>query len=206
MPHLQLVRLEIADNRHLKVASMQLRHDSITHALQGQRLDLIRVRVSEPPVTRHMRCDDGAIRRAASRKSTDDRGYLVKCAHCTASTCVAHSMKTKARATNEGSRTQSVRGRLWCCQSAVGVTYHGHSHLSGPIIAAMMRSAVARSRLFGRLRKWLRYICLARSIAASSQRGCVRNRCTSSNTAWRPPSPGKGTHELRHAAVSVTLW
>ena len=63
------------------------------------------------------------------------------------------------------------------------------AHLSGPSMASMTWSAVERSRLLVRLRWWLTQICLALSMAASSQVGSFRNMCTNSSTDCIPPSP-----------------
>mmetsp|Transcript_29223 Transcript_29223/g.64665 ORF Transcript_29223/g.64665 Transcript_29223/m.64665 type:complete len:213 (-) Transcript_29223:2254-2892(-) len=58
-----------------------------------------------------------------------------------------------------------------------------------PSMEVMMRSAVARSRLFWMLLVLVRKACLALSMASSSQRGWVRKRCVSWNTRLRPSSP-----------------
>mmetsp|Transcript_40733 Transcript_40733/g.121500 ORF Transcript_40733/g.121500 Transcript_40733/m.121500 type:complete len:212 (+) Transcript_40733:1864-2499(+) len=60
---------------------------------------------------------------------------------------------------------------------------------SFPNIALRMRSAVLRSRLFWTDRPLERKACFARSMAASSQRGCSSSRCTSSKGRHRPCSP-----------------
>ena len=69
-----------------------------------------------------------------------------------------------------------------------------NKYLVGPNIAFTMRSAEARSRLLSRDLKWLRNICLARSIAALSHRGAAKKLCTSSSIAFNPPLPEQNSH------------